>query len=356
MAKYGMAIKLNACVGCGACAIACKTENNTEHQQGGTKFNWADFLAFTTGNFPVVQHKVIPVLCNHCTNAPCVAACPVTPDKAMFKTPEGITMHNDSRCIGCQACQNACPYSSTDVVADDAQYSVIHYNEDTGSPTHAFWAGGTAVIANGTSTPLETATASTFTPPYCNNYTHTDYNAIRPSNITEKCYFCDHRRLVGELPYCVVSCPSSARVFGDLDDPGSEISLLIASGYQRLADNTGAWLTGSGTEPNIYYIGEFNEPLNIASHNNKPIKKLNLYPNPVSNIATLEFELEFSELTSIVIYNISGREVRRVIHNEFRLLGKNSIEFNVNGLSSGTYICTVKSRNEVQSINFIVTN
>ena len=352
-----MAIKLSSCVGCGACGIACKTENNTEHQQGGTKFNWADFLTVTTGNFPAVQHKVIPVLCNHCTNAPCVAACPVTPVKAMFKTADGLTMHNDSRCIGCQACQNACPYSSLDVIGDSVQYSVIHYNEDTGAPTHAFWAGTTAVITNGTASPLETATAATLTPPYCNNYVHTDYNAVRPSNVTEKCYFCDHRRQLDPLakPYCVDSCPVGARVFGDLDDPGSEISLLIAGGYQRLADNSGAWLSGTGTDPNVYYIGEFNEPLNIIANKEKPSKKAIIYPNPVSSTATIEFELDSSELTTIVIYNISGREVRRISNNEFRLSGKNTAEINVNGLSAGTYICSVRTSKEVQSVNFVVT-
>lgn len=354
MAKYGMAIKLNNCVGCGACAIACKTENNTEHQSGGTKYNWSDFLTFTEGTFPDTKFRVVPALCNHCTNAACVDACPVTPVKAMFKTADGITMHNDSRCIGCQACQYACPYSSPDVIADGVQYSVIHYNPDTGQPTHPFWAGTTAIIASGTTTPLETATAAAATPPYGNLYTHTDYNAVRPSNVTEKCYFCDHRVQLGEQPFCVVSCPSGARVFGDLDDPGSEISLLIAGGYNRLADNSGAWLTGAGTDPNVYYIGEFNEITRTHISENKPVKKLLVFPNPVSSNATAEFDLENSNIVNISIYNISGREVRKVKQNEFRLAGKNSIEFNVSGISPGTYILSVRTSKEKLSANFVV--
>ena len=110
MAKLGMVIDLARCVGCGACAFACKAENNTRNRAGGQSYNWADFLMKTEGTFPNVTHWVMPVLCNHCTEAPCVAACPVTP-KAMYKTPEGITMHDDELCIGCRKCQSACPYS-----------------------------------------------------------------------------------------------------------------------------------------------------------------------------------------------------------------------------------------------------
>ena len=93
MARLGMVIDLQRCVGCGACAFACKAENNTRTRANGQSFNWADFVMKTEGTFPNVTHWVMPVLCNHCTDAPCVKACPVKP-KAMFKTPEGITMHD----------------------------------------------------------------------------------------------------------------------------------------------------------------------------------------------------------------------------------------------------------------------
>ena len=110
MARLGMVIDLQRCVGCGACAFACKAENNTRTRGGGQSHNWADFLMKTEGTFPRVTHWVMPVLCNHCSAAPCVAACPVDP-KALFKTPEGITMHDQALCIGCRLCQEACPYS-----------------------------------------------------------------------------------------------------------------------------------------------------------------------------------------------------------------------------------------------------
>ncbi|MHC4539279.1 MAG: 4Fe-4S dicluster domain-containing protein [Planctomycetota bacterium] len=259
MARYGMAIDLSKCLGCGACALACKTENNTEFEQDGRKYNWADFLTFTEGTFAEgnLKSKVMPVLCNHCTNAPCVTACPVNP-KAMYKNADGITLHNDERCIGCQFCQSACPYSSKDVNADGVQYSVITYNPKT-PDTQSFYDDATAVVPDCTSTPAETAGLAGTRPPDKNEYTHPDYNAVRPSNVTEKCIFCHHRLQNGESPYCVVSCPSGARVFGDLDDPQSEINqLLIAHGYDRLANNSGDMLGGKpGTDPNVFYVGDF---------------------------------------------------------------------------------------------------
>ena len=353
MARYGMAINLNTCVGCGACGLSCKTENNTEYQQGGTKYNWADFLTFTTGVFPDVKYTVIPVLCNHCTNAPCVEICPVDP-KAMYKTADGITMHNDERCIGCRMCQNACPYSAKNVITSNVQYSVLSYNPDTGEPTHAFWADTSAVIPSGTATPSETAIAAGSTPPYKNSYTHSDYNAVRPSNVTEKCIFCDHRLQNGEEPYCVVSCPTGARVFGDLDDPGSEISLLIANGYKRLANNSGEWLNEAGTSPNVYYVGDFNGNLGIDENENKTLRQLKIYPNPALSYATAEFDLEFSGTTSILIYNTMGQLVKNILTNESRFSGKNNVKLDVSDLKAGTYICSVKTNKEVLSATFIV--
>jgi len=248
MPKYAMVIDLKKCVGCGACAIACKTENNTQERKNGQSYNWADFYIKMEGSFPNVKYTPYPVLCNHCSKAACVEACPVTP-KAMFKTKNNVTMHNDERCIGCRSCQDACPYSVWDLDEEkDAQYSVISFNVE-GEKVFANYSDTTKVVA-GAASGAEIA-KRTANPPYKTDYKHPDYEAVRKPGIVEKCIFCDHRTQNGELPYCVVSCPSGARVFGDLQDSNSEVSKLLKKHKAyRLKEE-------AGTEPNVYYINNF---------------------------------------------------------------------------------------------------
>lgn len=249
MPKYGMVIDLQKCVGCGACGIACKTENNTQNRTNGQTFNWADYLIEMKGSFPNVSYENKPVLCNHCSNAACVEACPVTP-KAMFKSEDNITMHSEERCIGCRACQIACPYSAVDVEQEDAQYSVISFN-DFSDETHPFYKNNEALIKNGTSTGAEIAAAVGNELPYRTRYTVNDCSDLRAQGVVEKCLFCPHRVHNGDDPYCVESCPSGARVFGDLDDPSSEVSRL-------LRNHRGTVLKPEeGTDPNVYYIRAF---------------------------------------------------------------------------------------------------
>src|SRR5512137_2350618 len=143
--RFGMVIDLQRCVGCGACAFACKAENNTRTRGDGQSFNWADFLMKTEGTFPNVTHWVMPVLCNHCSNAPCVEICPAEP-KALFKTPEGVTMHDTELCIGCRRCQRACPYSARELgpeSLDGQTYSVISFNPDD-KPSQPYWQDASA--------------------------------------------------------------------------------------------------------------------------------------------------------------------------------------------------------------------
>ena len=247
-----MVIDLKKCVGCGACALACKTENNTAMRRNGQTHNWADFVHETTGKFPKTKYRTLPVLCNHCSDAPCVEACPVTP-KAMFKTKDGITMHNDERCIGCRACQEACPYSQDEVKGDGSsgQYSVISYTGEEGEPAHAMYADRKATIAGGTMSGASMAVVAGANPPHRTRYTHPEYKDVRRSNITEKCYFCDHRVKKGELPYCVVSCPANARIFGDKNDPNSEVAKLLKKHKNFVLK------PDEGTSPNVYYINNY---------------------------------------------------------------------------------------------------
>jgi Fe-S-cluster-containing dehydrogenase component len=258
MPKFGMVIDLQKCVGCGACAIACKSENNTQDRTNGQTFNWADYLNKTEGKFPAVHFATVPVLCNHCTDAPCVEACPVTP-KAMHKNKNGITMHNEKRCIGCRLCQEACPYSAKDVDKEQAPYSVISFN-DPDQETHLFFRDSREVVKGGTASGIQVAQKAGDMPPYHNHFHNSECADMRRKGITEKCLFCEHRVLTGELPYCVASCPAKARVFGDLDDSNSEVSKLLKK-YKasRLKNNKGEFLKEgeAGTRPNVFYIRSF---------------------------------------------------------------------------------------------------
>jgi Fe-S-cluster-containing dehydrogenase component len=247
-----MVIDLQRCVGCGACAFACKAENNTRNRADGQSHNWADFVMKTEGRFPNTTHWVMPVLCNHCSDAPCVKNCPVTP-KAMFKTPDGITMHDEERCIGCRMCQNTCPYSNGNLgeasLAGEA-YSVISYNSRQGS-TQPQWADSTAMIPGGTASGAETAKAAGATTPAMNQWVAGDVKPVRKPGVVEKCTFCYHRTSNGLQPACVEVCPSKARIFGDQDDPKSEIAqLLKAKRSFRLQEE-------KGTKPNVHYVGKY---------------------------------------------------------------------------------------------------
>ena len=252
MPRLGMVIDLNRCVGCGACALACKAENNTRMRGNGQSYNYADFLMTTEGTFPNTTQWVMPVLCNHCSNAPCVANCPATP-KAVFKTEEGITMHDPELCIGCRTCQNVCPYSSQEL--DDASlsgeaYSVISFNPHDEDPQPQ-WSDTTAIIAGATASGAEVAKKAGALPPATNQYAAGDTKPIRKAGVVEKCTFCYHRVSNGMQPACVEACPANARIFGDQDDPGSAIAKVLK------ANKSFVLKPEAGTKPNVHYIGKY---------------------------------------------------------------------------------------------------
>ncbi|HEY0859000.1 MAG TPA: 4Fe-4S dicluster domain-containing protein [Albitalea sp.] len=255
MTRLGMVIDLSKCVGCGACAMACKAENNTRTRSADQGFNWGDFLIRTEGRFPNVTHSVMPVMCNHCSDAPCVEACKAKPNphKAMYKTPEGITMHDPALCIGCQACQEACPYSSEKLGMsnlDGRSYSVISFNYDD-EKTQPQWADSTAIIPGCTASGAETAKQAGAPVPAMTQWKGGDLQPLRRDGVVEKCTFCYHRTLNGLQPACVEVCPTQARIFGDQDDPKTQIAQILEKEKSfRLLEN-------KGTKPNVHYIGKY---------------------------------------------------------------------------------------------------
>lgn len=258
MARYGMVIDLHKCTGCGACGVGCKTENNTDDRADGQTHNWADYKSVVSGKFPNVKFEMLPTLCNHCTDAPCVAACPVTP-KAMFKADNGITLHNEERCIGCRACQFSCPYSEGDVAEGSNDYSVISFN-DFGKTVQAAYQDETELVKGMTTSGAEIAKKAGMMPPHATKYEHPDYNSVRGDGVVEKCILCDHRLANDQQPYCTAVCPSSARVAGDLDNPNSDASKLLKQyGGRRLKNNKGEFLAANekGVGPNVYYVRNY---------------------------------------------------------------------------------------------------
>jgi Fe-S-cluster-containing dehydrogenase component/formate-dependent nitrite reductase membrane component NrfD len=102
MARYGFAIDLRKCIGCHACTIACKAEHDIPV---GVNRCWVKTVE--KGSFPDARRFFFPVLCNQCTDAPCVRICPT---KALYKRRDAIVDLNSASCIGCRACMEACPY------------------------------------------------------------------------------------------------------------------------------------------------------------------------------------------------------------------------------------------------------
>ena len=229
MPRYAMVIDLQRCVGCGSCSISCRNENNVSEG-----FYWSHKITETSGTFPNVRYHYIPTLCNHCTNAPCVRGCPTL---AMHKLENGITMHDPKKCIGCRYCMINCPYG------------VIYFNW---KDPHTNWKDKRELIKGVTSSPAEEIkTLDARGVPYYNPHRDATLPGIRPKGVVEKCTFCDHRIMEDKLPRCVESCPADARIFGDLDDPKSQVNHLLGKFRPfRLKE-------AQGTEPAVFYIRDF---------------------------------------------------------------------------------------------------
>ncbi len=155
--NYGFVIDNRKCIGCHACSTACKSENEVPL---GVYRTWVKYVE--TGRYPHNRRHFQVTRCNHCANPPCVRICPT---EAMYQRDDGIVEFDNSVCIGCKACMQACPYDA------------IYIDPET--------------------------------------------------NTAAKCHYCAHRTDIGLEPACVVVCPEHAIIAGDMDDPESEIGRIL---------------------------------------------------------------------------------------------------------------------------------
>jgi molybdopterin-containing oxidoreductase family iron-sulfur binding subunit len=208
--RWAMAVTPSRCpADCTACITACHRTHNVPdfgNRKDEVRWIWQEPFAAV---FPNEKHAYLgeslqklrlPVLCNHCANPSCVRVCPT---KATFQRPDGIVMMDYHRCIGCRLCMAACPYGARSMNYRDPQPFIAQINPDF--PT-------------------------------------------RTKGVVEKCNFCEERLVKGILPACVTACKEKALIFGDLENPRSEIRLLLGKQFnlRRRAQ--------LGTGPQIYYM------------------------------------------------------------------------------------------------------
>ena len=241
--KWGMVVDIDRCTGCQACVVACQSENNIPineeaHFKQRRPIQWMRIERYWEGEFPNIKARFIPVMCQHCDNAPCEPVCPVF---ATYHNAEGLNVQVYNRCIGTRFCANNCPYHAR------------FFN---------FW---------------EPAW-----PESLKNQLNPDVT-VRSRGIMEKCTFCvqrirrskrEERR--GETledgdrglnPACVNSCPTNTLTFGDISDvmeaahagtpmpaePKSRAGQAIAKEMQENGRGYSLF-EDLGTRPNVVYL------------------------------------------------------------------------------------------------------
>jgi Fe-S-cluster-containing dehydrogenase component/formate-dependent nitrite reductase membrane component NrfD len=117
--RFGFVIDHRKCIGCHACTLACKAENDVPL---GAFRTWVKYIE--KGEFPNTRRYFTVLRCNHCTDAPCVTICPTV---ALYKRPDGIVDFNGDRCIGCKSCMQACPYDALYIDPNTHTAAKCHY-------------------------------------------------------------------------------------------------------------------------------------------------------------------------------------------------------------------------------------
>ncbi len=216
--QFGYALSLTKCIGCRKCAHACMAENNQsrdydddinmsyirvlELAKGSINVETSDH--YYTGEVPKKDKYYMPVQCHQCEESPCTKACPV---QATWMEPDGVVTVDYNWCIGCRYCMAACPYD-----ARRFNFKKPTIGEQAINPNQSYLS-----------------------------------NRIRPKGVVEKCTFCLHRTREGKYPACLEVCPTGARVFGNLLDPGSEINYILKNKRVYILKED------AGTVPKFYY-------------------------------------------------------------------------------------------------------
>jgi molybdopterin-containing oxidoreductase family iron-sulfur binding subunit len=210
--KWAMVIDVKACVGCRRCVYACVEENNIGRDSG---FTYIQLLEMEPGKVDIEHAKddyeeggrpdkwYMPVQCMQCAKPTCVYGCPVI---ATWKEPDGIVVIDYDKCIACRNCMVTCPYGARHFNWTEPEVPKDEINPKV--PLH------------------------------------------EKAGVVEKCTFCIHRTRTGDATTaCTEACPVGARKFGDLNDPESEVSILLRTRrVWRLKEEY-------GNEPMIWYVG-----------------------------------------------------------------------------------------------------
>jgi Fe-S-cluster-containing dehydrogenase component/formate-dependent nitrite reductase membrane component NrfD len=117
--RYGFVIDQRKCIGCHACTVACKEENQVPL---GVFRTWVKYVE--RGTFPHTRRYFGVLRCNHCDDAPCVTICPTV---ALYRRPDGIVDLDGARCIGCKSCLQACPYDALYIDPATSTAAKCHY-------------------------------------------------------------------------------------------------------------------------------------------------------------------------------------------------------------------------------------